>query len=198
MRTITHGLAAAALATLAMAGGLHAQFTTPSGYEQPHKLRIGFGGGVDVPTSNAGDAFKNGVHGQAFLLVSLGMLPALRFNLGYSKFNLKDALNGGGSGDSRILSGTAGMKIDLLHGPVRPYVLAGVGAFNIKNTLTASDSTGSASETKFGVDGGAGLAFRVGRIDAFVEGRVQNVFTNKGVINASTIRTVPVSFGIIF
>jgi hypothetical protein len=167
---------------------------------QPHRLRIGFGGGVEVPTSNAGDFYKNGVTGQGFLLINLGVLPAIRVNLGYSRFDFKNALAGEAqSGNSQILSGVAGMRFNLLPGKVRPYLLAGVGAFNIRSTVNA-DGSGSVSQsaTKFGIDGGAGLAFTIGRVDAFVEGRVQNVYTDQGVMDTKSIRTIPVTFGIIF
>jgi hypothetical protein len=48
------------------------------------------------------------------------------------------------------------------------------------------------------IDGGAGIALKIGRLEAFIEGRVQNVYTNEGAIDASTIRAVPVTFGILF
>jgi hypothetical protein len=45
---------------------------------------------------------------------------------------------------------------------------------------------------------GAGLAFTFGRIDAFIEGRVQNVYTRNGGISAKkSIQTAPLSFGIL-
>lgn len=126
----------------------------------------------------------------------LGPLPALRFNLGYQKFNYKDVLGLNG-GTSSILSGTGGLQINLIKGPVRPYITAGLGAFDVRST--ADSTTGvTTSKVNFGIDDGAGLAFTFGRIDAFVEGRVQNVYTcNSGVINSKSIQTVPVSFGIL-
>ena len=40
---------------------------------------------------------------------------------------------------------------------------------------------------------------KLGRLSAFVEGRVQNVYTkDTGVINSKDIRAVPVSFGLLF
>lgn len=168
-----------------------------------HLVRIGFGGGVSVPTSHAADAFENGVNGQAFLLFDTGVLPPLRFNLGYQRFDFKDAITGGATAQSSILSGVAGLRIDLLKlGPVRPYITGGVGAFHISDDL--DESTGlpvadaSTSTTRFGVDGGGGISLRIGRLEAFIEGRVQNVYTEKGVIDAKSIQSVPVTFGILF
>lgn len=173
------------------------------GSADQHLVRIGFAGGVVVPTADARNALKNGVQGQGFLLINLGGFP-LRLNLGYQHFNLAQSLassqTGTVNGTSSIVGGGAGTEIDLLHGPVRPYLLAGLGGFNVNsiaNSASGSTST-SMSQFSFGIDGGAGLAVRLGRLSAFVEGRVQNVYSNKGVINARSIQSVPVSFGILF
>ncbi len=165
-------------------------------------VRVGFAGGVVVPTSDAKDALKNGLQGQAFVL--LNVLPGfpLRFNLGYQKFDLKQALSAGGAtgGTTKLLSGAAGAQINLLRGPLRPYVTAGIGGFNVTNTLTTASSTAgtSSSQFKFGIDGGAGIALNIGRIDAFVEGKIQNIYTDQGAMNLKSIQAIPVSFGILF
>lgn len=59
------------------------------------QIRFGFGGGLSVPTSDARNAFENGVNGQAYLLVNTGFLPPFRINLGYAKFDYKEAILGG-------------------------------------------------------------------------------------------------------
>ena len=191
----------AALAALAV-GGASLQAQLPGNSPEHHFLRIGVGGGASVPTSHAADAFKTGVNGEGFLLVDLGLgLPALRFNLGYQKFDYKGALLNGGTGQSTTLSGVGGLTLPLFHlGPLHPYLTAGVGAFDLKDSFTAA-STGaapSASSIHFGVDGGGGLGLKLGRLEAFVEGRVQNVYTDKGAIDAKSIQSIPVSFGILF
>jgi len=164
-------------------------------------VRIGFGGGMTVPVSHAADAFDNGINGQAYVLINLGSLP-LRFNLGYQKFDLKSAASAAASGSTSIVSGVAGLSFDLVQiGPLRPYVTAGVGAFNVRDDVVdglALPEGAATSATRFGIDGGAGLALRIGRLEGFVEARVQNVFTEAGVVDASTIRSVPVTFGILF
>ncbi|HKW11137.1 MAG TPA: outer membrane beta-barrel protein [Gemmatimonadaceae bacterium] len=185
------------LALLVPLGSLAAQ-------QDQHLVRIGFAGGVVVPTADARNALKQGVQGQGFLLFNLGGFP-LRLNLGYQHFNLADALksaqSGGGTtdGSSNILGGVAGTQINLLPGPVRPYILAGVGGFNVTNMLTAANGQStSTSQLNWGLDGGAGLAISIGRLSAFVEGRVQNVYTQKGMADLKSIQSVPVSFGIMF
>jgi opacity protein-like surface antigen len=160
-------------------------------------IRVGVGGGLSVPVADAGDALRHGLNGQAFVLVNAGGIP-LRFNLGYQKFDLREALASGASGDGRILSGLAGVNVDLVQvGPAVPYVTAGLGAFNLNSALNADGVGTSGSATKLGVDAGAGLRMRLGRLDAFVEGRLQNIWTNDGAAS-SGIRTIPVSFGLLF
>jgi len=206
-----------ALSLCALAGAASAQMPqTPAPQPQSHEhaIRIGLGGGMSVPVSHAGDELKTGVHGQGFLLMNLGRLlhlgalPTVRLNFGYQQFNYKDEFTGAQSGssaalqnaESKILSGVAGFQINLLHGPVRPYLLAGLGAYRIQNSVdsTGTSTDASTSSTKFGVDGGAGLAFTLGRIDAYVEGKVQNVYSDQGLIDTKSIRVIPVSFGIVF
>jgi hypothetical protein len=168
-----------------------------------HLVRIGFGGGFSVPTKHAADALENGVNGQAFLLFDTGVLPPLRFNLGYQRFDFKDAITEGATAQSSILSGVAGLRIDLLKlGPVRPYITGGVGAFHLTDDLDEvngppAEET-SRSTTRFGIDGGGGIALRFGRLEAFIEGRIQNVYTERGAIDAKSIQSVPVTFGILF
>lgn len=165
----------------------------------PRTVRVGFGGGISVPRSDYRDALKNGVNGEGFLLVDPpGPFPPLRFNLSYQKFDFKEALAAGSNGDSQIFGGTGGFSVDLIRGPVRPYITAGVGAFNVKTSFEGPASSGDVSSTKFGIDGGAGLAVQIGRIDAFLEARIQNVYTERGVIDQKTIQLIPITFGIVF
>lgn len=174
----------------------------PGSAPEHHLLRVGLAGGASVPTSHAADALKTGVNGEGFLLVDLGLgLPALRFNVGYQRFDYKDALlNGASTGQSSTLSGVGGLTLPLFAvGPLRPYLTAGVGAFDLKDSFSgASGTTPSTSAIHFGVDGGGGLSLKLGRLEAFVEGRVQNVYTDKGAIDAKSIQSIPVSFGILF
>lgn len=189
-----------AIAALSATPG-HAQGRALGSATGGHLIRIGVGGGATLPTKQAGDVFKRGVNGQAFLLISPPGIPPLRLNLGYQKFDLKEAfLAGATTGESQMLSGVAGTSIDLFRlGPIRPYVTAGVGAFNLTDKLMSDTGSTSVSSLKFGIDGGAGLALKIGRLEAFVEGRVQNVYTSeKGMIDRKTIQSIPLSFGLIF
>lgn len=75
--------------------------------------------------------------------------------------------------------------------PTGDYVTAGLGALNFK-------VDGGDGETKFAINGGAGLAMRLFGADAFIEARVANVYTDEGFIDTKGIQYVPVTFGIVF
>lgn len=162
-------------------------------------IRIGFGGGFSVPTSQAGDVLQNGINGQAFVLLDPGLGIPLRFNVGYQKFDFDDTALGALSGETTILSGVAGTTFDLFRlGPVRPYLTAGLGAFNVRDRLESGADASTQSDLRFGIDGGAGLGLRFGRLEGFIEARIQNVYTDQGAIETKSIRSVPVTFGLLF
>lgn len=193
-------LASIVLPLLGVSGGARAQQQLVD--DGRHLVRIGVAGGVVVPTSDTRAALKQGVQAQGFVLVNLLPAMPLRFNLGYQKFDLKQALSGTTSptqapGSTKVVSGVAGTQLDLLHGPVRPYVTVGLGGFDVTTAMTAAAS-GSTSQLKLGIDGGAGLAVKIGRLDGFIEAHLQNVYTERGLIDARSIQAVPVSFGVLF
>lgn len=170
-------------------------------------IRLGFAGGVVVPRTGATiQKLKTGVQGQGFLLIQIPGLPALRANVDYAKLQFdKPSLDQGGAttdADRTVLDGVLALKLDLIRtGPIRPYVLAGVGAFNVKDVIAGAQagSEQSFQNTNFGIDGGAGLAFKLGPIAGFLETRIQNVYTKEGgLVDQKSIQSFPVSFGIMF
>jgi len=70
---------------------------------------------------------------------------------------------------------------------VRPYVLGGVGLYNLDFNGVGDN------ETKFGLNGGGGIEFGVGGFNTFVEARLHSIFTEDTKVNL-----VPVVFGIRF
>ena len=174
-------------------------------------IRLGFGGGVIVPREGASAReLKQGVQGQGFVVVKLPAgLPALRANVDFARMRLQSPLApspssvpapGAPTTEETVrtmLAGVASLKLDLLRGPVRPYVLAGVGAFQFRDEEQAGLSSDASKQLDFGMEGGAGLSIKLGPIDAFAETRLQNVYTKqKGLIDTKTIRAFPVTFGI--
>lgn len=163
-----------------------------------HFVTVGVGGGMSVPVSDAGDAFKNGFNVQGFARLNVPKLPVMpRFDLNFSRFDLDDA-QVGVPGTGQILAGLANLQLSVLPlGPVKPYLIAGLGAYNVK-TETEGVTPATVSKTHFGINGGAGVALNLGMIHGYVEGRVDNVFTEAGMVDANKIQVVPVTFGLTF
>ena len=174
----------------------------PMALESSRLVRFGVGGGVSVPTGDFKRAFENGYNAQAFLQIKPPGLPvSLRVTGTFNRFDLKDVQVGTGGetdGYGQIAGGLANATLHLPLGPISPYIMAGLGALNFKTSVDAGSTDLSASETKFAINGGAGLAIKVGRMDAYIEGRVANVYTEKGARDFKTVEYIPVTFGIIF
>ena len=195
------------IVTTALATGLIAATAGAQGSSgiAPSKLiSIGIGGGVVVPrAANSINDLESGVAGQGFILIRpVPFLPAFRATVDLQKYGFKRPASATNAtaieGDRTVLAGLIGTRIDLLPGPVRPYLTAHLGAFNVKDAID-NPTDQDLSQTNFGVDGGAGLAIRLGPINAFAETRLQNVWTkNKGFVDTKSIQAFPVTFGIIF
>lgn len=199
-----------AIATLATLAALTAVAARPChaqgrfGASSSRPISIGLAGGMTVPTSDTRDAFKSGAHVEGFIKLHLpGGFPAFRAALNYEKLDIKQLVGVPGAAttttataQTAILGALGQLQFDLIRGPISPYVVAGVGAFNLK--AEGTDATASKSKMEFGIDGGAGLAIRLGPISAFAEARMRNVYTNTGWIDTKSIKAVPVSFGLMF
>jgi opacity protein-like surface antigen len=158
-------------------------------------FQIGFGGGVSVPVSDYKSAFDNGFHGKAMFRWKAPALPiSLGTSLGYEKFDLK-ALTPGTTGSQNILSALGNASYHFPVGPIKPYVTAGLGAYHINSSATGLPD---ASTTKFGIDGGLGLEFKLGGISAFAEGKYENIYTDQGINQNLKTQIVPVTFGVFF
>lgn len=165
---------------------------------------VGIGGGMSVPAGDFKDALKNGVHGQGFFDYTLPGGFAGRAALNYQRFDIK-SLSGSASqpttGTSSVLSGLANLSYGLNLKMARPYITAGLGAFQLQSSPSGGSSH---SDVHFGVNGGAGVQVKLGSIQGFVEGRYENLFTDKGLDpNASNSKSfaaqlIPITFGVMF
>lgn len=182
-------------------------------------------GGATVPMSGFKDYNDLGVHADVSLLVRLaGQSFRLRPEFTYGRFSLKDpspslsltahtASNAGGSGAvasmlaSNVIpgygagTGDASTLLGLLGNVELPlssgfYVIVGVGATNVRSGATTA--TDDVSLTGLTYNGGAGLRFHLGAISGFVEGRLKSISVEKGRALFSDVRTLPVTFGLVF
>jgi opacity protein-like surface antigen len=196
----------ALLAALLLSSALGAQASS-------RPLQLVVSGGLSVPTGDFGDSHDLGLHADVAVLINaLGSLR-LRPELSYSRFKIKEALQGLGSlamgarslsassasyGEdvSTLLGGFANVEFGLGSGAITPFLLAGVGAVSLESgaTLTAE----SVKETKVSVNLGAGIRFGLGPIRGFVEGRLNNVPSDKVKTTFKEARSIPLTFGLVF
>jgi opacity protein-like surface antigen len=95
-------------------------------------------------------------------------------------------------GNTKIIGGMASLVYSFqTSGSVMPYVLAGLGYYNVKFDIPGF---GSADESKVGFGGGAGLGFPMGSASLFVEARYMNIATSGSAWTFFPI-IVGVSFG---
>ena len=127
------------LALLTLSAVAHAQMGGTADMGSNRIVSFGIGGGVSVPVSDAKDAFDNGFNGQGFVRFNLHQLPIQpRLDFTFSKFDVKDVQlqTPGSSGTGQIFAGIANVQFALTHsGPVRPYIVGGIGAYNTKTDI---------------------------------------------------------------
>ena len=184
-----------------------AEAQLPMGDTAGKMFRFGISGGVTVPVNDIEATWESGWNAQAFMLVHVPVLPFnVKAAVNFQRFDQKFEASAPGlemNGSTNMYSGLGNMQMTILHlGPIRPYLTAGLGGYYLDTSVETPDSTISDSQFKFGVNGGAGLGFNLGKITGFVEGRIDNIFTEEGfsesVTDPSSISVVPVTFGIIF
>lgn len=169
-------------------------------------------GGLSVPTGGFADVHDMGVHADASLLINaLGGSFRLRPELTYSRFGVKDlgsilgtafqdrragGLAAESDAISSLLGGLANIEIALGPAGLQPFVLAGVGAIKFKSDIT--DGVSSIDETKTMLNFGAGLRFRMGAIGGLIEARFNNVPAGDTQTYFKNVKTIPVTFGLVF
>ena len=178
MRRIAVGLMGSALMLALMAAPAVAQ-----GANHRHAY-IGVGGGLALPVGDFADGFKTGWDFDVLAGVTTrGGIWGGRADLMWAQNNLKGGLNG----HERLLGLNGDVVITPGHRPANwhPYLLAGIGVYNGKESGTTGSST------KFAFNGGVGVQIHTGhRTDVFVEGRLIWVRTSGGGTNF-----IPINFG---
>ena len=150
--------------------------------------RFGIGVGPTLPMGDYGKVDKLGFHGLFLVQMPIQHSPIhLRADLMFSQTSHKSSF---GPGNSRIIGGT----VDALyhfgdrHASMRPYILGGLGYFNVK------ESTSGISESKIGFGLGGGALFGLGAsMHGFLEARYMSISTSGG-----STGFIPITFGLMF
>ena len=174
--------------SLAVVLGLCAAPVLQAQSQPTEGIRFGVGGGLTLPMGNFGDVDKAGWH----------LLGLIQFPISHSPIHFRaDAMYGQTSHKSGFGSGKTtltGATADLLYhlgdraASVRPYVLGGLGFYNVD---FGGGSGSSQSKLAFGL--GGGILFGVGTMHAFLETRYMSVQTS-----GSSVTFLPISLGVMF
>lgn len=185
MKGMLKGVAALALSTALFASAAQAQ--TP--------VSFGLGGGVTLPLGDFGDAAKTGFHGTGLVEFQPASLPVgIRLDGTFHRIGFSDLQEDfAGEGNFQMITGTLNGVYTFqtaAESKFHPYIIAGAGVYNFKANFDDFDDD---SETKFGINGGAGFNMGMGGASIFVEGRFHNVFTE-----GSSTTFVPITLGVRF
>jgi opacity protein-like surface antigen len=188
MRTLSRSLMALAAVASLFAQPAQAQFS------------LGLAGGATVPSGDLNDRQNLGYNGLVAVQLGMPLMPVqLRADLQYNSFggrNFNDAFGQARAGtDTRVISGSLNAVVNLLPGPIKPYLIGGVGYYDSR-----FGGTNAASTRQFGFNGGAGVKFSLIGASIFAEARVHEV--RNGTVNVgagnSQARFIPVMVGVMF
>lgn len=162
-----------------------------------NKVVYGLGGGVSIPMGDADEGLERGFVAHGFARFRLSDTPLIpRVDVSYESFDLKAV-----SGTAQVISGTFGLQLFIGGATsIRPYVVGGIGAYRLKFEVdaVAPGEGSSESATRFGLNGGGGIAFRVNpRLSIYGEIRLENVLNDEGAVD-SDLQMVPFTVGVTF
>ena len=170
-------LSAFVLGTALVAGASTAEAQRP--------FTVGLSGGAAIPLSDLSDTHKVGYNAAAHLGINMPASPVgFRLEGFYNKFAGQDegVLS---RADRRIAGGNVNITYAFGGMGMRPYVIGGVGSYNVKDE-------GGASRTDFGINAGVGAKFQLSGLGTFVEARLHTVSGD------DQLQFVPITFGIEF
>jgi opacity protein-like surface antigen len=162
---------------------------------QAQGLSLGLGGGVVMPTGTYGDLMSTGWNATGVAQFKPAASPlGFQVDASYSRFGLQNDVDG----NNRVISGTANAVFSFPSAsPAAPYLLGGVGVYNQK--ITVGDASGS--ESKFGLNAGAGFNFALGSAKLFADARFHMIMN--GSVDAQTLEEanaymIPITLGLRF
>jgi hypothetical protein len=190
------------LIALAMGGVFSAAKASAQTPVRPFTL--GIAAGPTFVTGEDRDFYRTGFHVQGSVGVPIpGFSMGLRADAMYHRIGGRNrstqTFPGGPDtlliGDLSLLGFTA--NVQLYTGTptslVRPYVIAGAGAYRIENKAVLDGQPATATATKIGVTGGVGITVNALVTRLFAEARVHNVFAEGG-----SARVYPLTVGLFF
>jgi hypothetical protein len=112
----------------------------------------------------------------------------VRLDLAYDRFPGK-TVNGIHNAERRVAGGSADLLFSTSGYTIKPYLIAGAGAFKVTSKPEAEDA-----KTRFGFDFGIGFTMPLGTNALFIESRLNSVSQH----HARPLRYIPVALGFLF
>ena len=179
MRGIARAAVAVGIGLGLHAASLHAQ----------SPVRFGLGGGASIPSGSSSNGLNTGWQGTALVQYLPTSSPVgFQVDGAYNQMGFE-----GGGGKEEVINGTANVLYEFKNSAqskFRPYLIGGGGVYNVK---AKPDVGSSASETKFGINAGAGFNFGPPKTSFFIESRFHNVF-----VSGTDFHYIPIVAGIRF
>ena len=187
---------------------LVAAITLPatSSAQDGRPVQFGVSAGLTMPMGDIGDLYSSGFNVAGHVWFLPATMPNLSFRgdvafdrLSAKESELEGAVNRDGSFTSIGVTGNVVFSFSQEDPSsfIRPYLLAGIGMFNTKSSLTTSigeaEVTQSVSDTNFGFQAGGGINFNLSGFQTFAEAKFVNVSAEGG-----SARWIPISFGVRF
>lgn len=184
------------MGAMALVAGSMVYATNAQAQGQGPGVEFSLGGGVSVPTGDFDDAAKLGWHGMAAISFVPQTLPVgFQVDGNFSRFS--------NEGDfdikDQLIYGTANVVYRFQTSEdsrFHPYLIGGGGVYNFDlkgddvDLLPGGDPD---SQTKFGINAGAGFDIKAGAVGLFVEGRFHDVLTE-----GSNLTMIPITVGVRF
>jgi hypothetical protein len=157
------------------------------------QAQIGFsiGAGPSFAMGDFGDNVDMGYHAKVAASFSIPLLPiGLQAEGMWNRFDMSDVNGVEVDGHAQILNGSLNAVINLPTPGITPYIIGGVGYYNLKEETPL----GEGDFNDFGINAGVGVRLGlVGLGGVFAEARLNNVFTE-----GDAVRFIPVTLGIRF
>lgn len=153
--------------------------------EAQRPFTVGLSAAAAIPLSDLSDSHKVGYNAAAHLGINMPASPiGFRLEGFYNKFAGQDE-GVFTNEDVRIAGGNVNITYAFGGMGLRPYVIGGVGSYNVK-------PDGGLSRTDFGINAGAGAKFQLSGLSTFVEARLHSITGDP------QLQYVPITFGIEF
>lgn len=162
-------------------------------------MRFGIVGGETFPVGNMSDIASSGWHAGALVDLGLPLVPlGFRVEGAWHQLGSKDVFMPDGAGGSttakektRVIAVT--LNATYAFGPqpiIKPYIIGGVGGYNVR---FEQGTLNPFSETRFGINLGAGLKVQLTGFSTFIEARWHDIFTT-----GTSEQMLPISVGVTF